>query len=81
MDKEHAKGAMDKGKGSIKDVVGNVTGNNKMKAEGQFDSAKGRVENALGDAKDAAKKLGDKAKDALGKAEQAVTNKVNQLKK
>jgi uncharacterized protein YjbJ (UPF0337 family) len=56
MDKEHAKGAMDKAKGTAKDAIGKVTGNDKMRAEGAVDKAKGAARDALGDVKDGIKK-------------------------
>jgi uncharacterized protein YjbJ (UPF0337 family) len=55
MDKEHVKGAADNAKGSIKDAVGGLTGDNKMQAEGKLDKAKGAAHNVAGDVKDAFK--------------------------
>jgi uncharacterized protein YjbJ (UPF0337 family) len=55
MDREHAKGAADKVKGSIKDAAGKVTGDEKLQAEGKFDKAKGEAHNIAGDVKDAAR--------------------------
>jgi len=55
MDREHVKGAADKGKGAIKDTAGKVTGDKKMQAEGKFDKAKGSAHNLAGDVKDAAR--------------------------
>jgi uncharacterized protein YjbJ (UPF0337 family) len=46
---------MDKAKGSIKKGVGEVTGDEKMKAEGAADKTKGKVESAVGGVKDALK--------------------------
>ncbi len=51
---------MDEMKGNIKEGVGKVTGDDKMKAEGQADKAKGEAKSAVGGAKDA-------ARDALNK--------------
>lgn len=56
MDKEHLKGAADKASGEVKDAVGKVTGNDKLRVEGAVDKAKGAAHDALGDAKDAVKK-------------------------
>ncbi|MCX7359348.1 MAG: CsbD family protein [Alphaproteobacteria bacterium] len=56
MDKEHLKGAVDKASGDVKDAVGKVTGNDKLRVEGAIDKAKGAAHDALGDAKDAVKK-------------------------
>ncbi|WP_392958263.1 CsbD family protein [Streptomyces sp. LN245] len=46
------KGGMDKAKGKMKETVGKVTGNDRMKAEGKMDQAEGEAKEALGDAKD-----------------------------
>jgi uncharacterized protein YjbJ (UPF0337 family) len=56
MDKEHAKGALDKASGAAKDAVGKVTGNDKLRAEGAVDKAKGAVHDVAGDVKDSIKK-------------------------
>lgn len=56
MDKEHIKGAADKASGAVKEAVGKITGNEKLKAEGKFDKAKGEVRQGVGDVKDALKK-------------------------
>ena len=56
MDKEHAKGGLDKAKGAVKDAVGSATGNEKLQAEGKADKAKGSAHEAAGDVKDAGKK-------------------------
>ena len=61
MDKEHAKGAVDKTKGAVKDAVGGLTGNSRLQAEGKVDKAKGAVRQKIGDAKDAARDAIDKA--------------------
>jgi uncharacterized protein YjbJ (UPF0337 family) len=37
MDREHVKGAADKAKGAVKDTVGKMTGDTKMRAEGRFE--------------------------------------------
>lgn len=56
MDKEHVKGAADKASGAMKDAAGKVTGNDKLRAEGELDKAKGTAREFIGDAKDAVKK-------------------------
>jgi uncharacterized protein YjbJ (UPF0337 family) len=56
MNDQHAKGAMDKAKGAVKDAVGGLTGDSKMQAEGKIDKVKGAAHNAAGDVKDAVKK-------------------------
>ncbi len=52
MDREHIKGAADKVKGSVKDAVGKVTGDEKLQAEGKMDKAKGEIRKGVGDIKD-----------------------------
>ena len=53
MDKDRVDGAAQKAKGSIKDAVGKVTGDSKLRAEGKADKAAGSIKNAIGGAKDA----------------------------
>ena len=60
MDNDRIAGAANQAKGAVKEGVGNVTNDAKMKAEGQADQAKGKVQNAVGGTKDA-------ARDALNK--------------
>jgi uncharacterized protein YjbJ (UPF0337 family) len=60
MDKEHLKGAADKVKGAVKDTVGKMTGDTKMRAEGKLDKAEGAAHNVAGDVKDAARDATDK---------------------
>ena len=52
MGKQHVKGALDKTKGTIKDAVGQATGNTRLQAEGKGDKARGGLRTALGDIKD-----------------------------
>jgi uncharacterized protein YjbJ (UPF0337 family) len=59
MDREHVKGAADKAKGTVKDTVGKMTGDTKMRAEGKLDKAKGAAHNVAGDVKDAARDATD----------------------
>jgi uncharacterized protein YjbJ (UPF0337 family) len=56
MDKEHAKGALDKASGAAKDALGKATGNDKLRVEGAIDKLKGAARDVAGDVKDAAKK-------------------------
>ncbi len=56
MNKEHVKGAAEKGEGKVKEVVGQVTGNKKLENEGKVDQVKGAVHAAAGNVKDAVKK-------------------------
>jgi uncharacterized protein YjbJ (UPF0337 family) len=55
MDREHVKGAADQIKGSVKDAVGKLTGDEKLQAEGKMDKAKGEIRKGVGDVKDAFK--------------------------
>jgi uncharacterized protein YjbJ (UPF0337 family) len=55
MNKEHVKGAEEKGVGRIKEVAGHITGNTKLENEGKIDQIKGAIHNAVGDAKDSVK--------------------------
>jgi uncharacterized protein YjbJ (UPF0337 family) len=47
---------IDKGKGKIKQAVGDLTGNEKLKKEGEKDELKGRVEGMVKDVKHAVKR-------------------------
>ena len=60
VDQNRVEGAWDKTKGAVKEGVGNMTGDDKMKAEGQADKAKGKAESAVGGVKDAARDAVDK---------------------
>jgi uncharacterized protein YjbJ (UPF0337 family) len=55
MDKDRVKGSVEQTKGKAKEFVGEVTGDEKTKAEGKMDQVKGKAQNAWGSAKDAAK--------------------------
>jgi uncharacterized protein YjbJ (UPF0337 family) len=52
MDKERVKGMADQAKGSVKETAGKITGDEKLKTEGQMDRAEGKVRNAVGGMKD-----------------------------
>ena len=54
MDKDRIEGAVRQAKGSLKEVVGNVTGDAKTQAEGAAEKAAGKVRSAVGVAKDSA---------------------------
>ena len=60
VDKDRIEGAAEQAKGSLKKGAGEVTGDEKLKAEGQADKAEGKVQNAVGGAKDAARDTLDK---------------------
>lgn len=53
MDKNRIEGALDQAKGSVKEAVGKVTGDNKLQAEGAADKLAGKAKSAVGEAKDA----------------------------
>jgi len=52
MDKDRIEGAANQAKGAVKETVGKMTGDAKLKAEGAADKAAGKVQNAIGGAKD-----------------------------
>ncbi|MGX7031295.1 CsbD family protein [Vagococcus zengguangii] len=54
------RGTGDKIKGKAKEVAGEVTGNNKQKAEGLVDQAIGKVKEVAADAKDKVEEVKDK---------------------
>jgi uncharacterized protein YjbJ (UPF0337 family) len=53
MDKDRINGSANQAKGTVKESLGKMTGDSKLKAEGAADKAKGKVQNAIGGAKDA----------------------------
>ncbi len=57
MDKEHLKSAADKASGAAKEAIGKATGNEKLQAEGKFDTVKGEARKVVGDVKDAIRRL------------------------
>jgi uncharacterized protein YjbJ (UPF0337 family) len=62
MNREQVKGATDKALGTIKDMVGKVTGSKKMQAEGNADKAAGVAQSATGQVKESARTAADKVK-------------------
>ena len=52
IDKDRVKGSFDQVKGKVKEKVGDLTGDQKMKGEGIADQAIGKVKNMIGSAKD-----------------------------
>jgi len=52
IDKDRVKGSFDQVKGKVKEKVGGLTGDQKMKGEGIADQAIGKVKNMIGSAKD-----------------------------
>ncbi len=57
MSEEHVKGGLEKAGGRIKEAAGALTGNERLKSEGQMDQVKGSAHQVWGDVKDAAKDL------------------------
>ena len=55
-------GTADKVKGTVKEVAGKATGDQRLEAEGKTDKIKGNVKNAASDAKEAAKGVRDSLK-------------------
>ena len=53
MDKDRSEGIGKKVSGSIKEAVGQVTGDSKTQAEGSAEKTAGKAQNAVGGAKDA----------------------------
>ena len=60
MNKDQVEGAAEEGKGKIKEVAGDLTGNKSLEAEGQVDQVKGKVQKNYGDAKEDVKDTIDK---------------------
>ena len=61
VDQNRVDGAVDKMKGAVKQGVGNLTGDEKMKAEGAADKAKGTAESAVGGVKDTVRNAGNQS--------------------
>jgi uncharacterized protein YjbJ (UPF0337 family) len=55
VDRDRVAGSAEYAKGSVKDTVGNVLGDTKLKAEGKLDKAQGRTQNTVGGIKDTLK--------------------------
>lgn len=52
MDQDRIKGSVKQAKGTVKEVIGKVTGDAKLQSEGQTDKAAGKIQNAVGGFKD-----------------------------
>lgn len=52
MDNDRTEGSAKQAKGSIKEALGNLTGDGKLQAEGQGDKLAGKTQNAVGGLKD-----------------------------
>jgi uncharacterized protein YjbJ (UPF0337 family) len=59
--KDEIEGKFDQAKGSIKEGLGNLTGDDKLRSEGSADKLKGDVQEGFGGAK---RKVGDMLEDA-----------------
>jgi uncharacterized protein YjbJ (UPF0337 family) len=55
MNEDRVKGSMTEAKGKIKEAAGKMTGDEKLKREGQADQVTGKVQNVVGGVKDAVK--------------------------
>jgi uncharacterized protein YjbJ (UPF0337 family) len=53
------RGTLEETKGGVKQGVGDLTGDDRMKSEGMLDEAKGKAQNFLGDLKDKVEDIGD----------------------
>jgi uncharacterized protein YjbJ (UPF0337 family) len=53
MNKDEIEGATQKGVGAVKDAVGKLTGNDKLRAEGLADKLAGSAKESVGHVKDA----------------------------
>jgi uncharacterized protein YjbJ (UPF0337 family) len=57
MDKDRVKGMAQQHKGAVKQGMGKILGDEKLKAEGEMDKAEGKIRNAVGSAKDAVRDM------------------------
>ena len=55
MNKDRIEGSAEQAKGKIKEVVGKVTGDSKLKTEGKVQQTTGKIQNAVGGLKDVVK--------------------------
>lgn len=69
MSEEQVKGGLEKIGGRIKEAAGVLVGNDRLKAEGQFDQVKGGAHQAWGDVKDAARDLAARLHESTVKGE------------
>lgn len=56
---DRTEGSLKQAGGNIKEAAGKLTGDEKMKREGQADQAKGKIQNAWGSAKSEVKDIAD----------------------
>jgi uncharacterized protein YjbJ (UPF0337 family) len=57
----------DQAKGRVKEAIGSLKGDSKLKREGRIDRLAGEANEKVGDVKDKIEKVIDKAKDSLEK--------------
>ena len=76
MSEEHVKGGLEKVGGRIKEAAGALTGNERLKSEGQLDQVKGDAHQAWGDLKDAAKDLAASVRHTTNRSEAAIDREV-----
>lgn len=60
MNKDQVEGAIEQGKGKLKEAAGDLTGNKNLEAAGELDQAKGKIQKGYGDAKEELKDAIDK---------------------
>ena len=53
------RGTLEETKGEVKQGVGDLTGDDRLKGEGMLDEAKGKAQQILGDIKDKVEDIGD----------------------
>jgi uncharacterized protein YjbJ (UPF0337 family) len=58
-DRDSMEGALEETKGDMKQAWGDMTDDDRMKAEGMMDEMKGKAQQAMGDVKDAAADVKD----------------------
>ena len=58
-DEDRVDGALKNMGGKVKEAAGNVTGDEKLKAEGKADQVAGKVQNAVGGIKDSVREADD----------------------
>ena len=74
MDKDRVAGTAKQTKGAVKETLGNLTGDAKLKAEGQADKMAGKTQNAVGGAKEYSREQAQHNKPPVSVAEYAVTS-------
>ena len=57
VDDDRVEGSIKKMGGNLKEGAGDISGDEKMKREGQADQTEGKLQNALGSAKDKAREM------------------------